>query len=143
MHKYLFSVYIRFQFVFQRLFGFRCLHTFYLGIVNISYACWYASLHGHAISPMIILFLEAQCADKWFQCVLWIGGNDRDNEGSFVWSSDNPQISTTGLQQNPTVTPAMRIALGSYTQGGNGLILDVLSNDHFSVRNVFPICNQR
>lgn len=60
--------------------------------MNISYACWYASSHEHAISPMIILFLEAQCTDKWPQCVLWIGGNDRDKEGSFVWSSDNKPL---------------------------------------------------
>lgn len=32
---------------------------------------------------------KAQCNDAWTRCVLFIGGNDRDNEGSFVWSSDN------------------------------------------------------
>nr|XP_034329946.1 brevican core protein-like [Crassostrea gigas] len=30
-----------------------------------------------------------QCNDAWTRCIIFIGGNDRDNEGSFVWSSDN------------------------------------------------------
>lgn len=48
--------------------------------------------HGHETSTMIILFLKAQCFDSWFQCVFWIGGNDLDNEGSFVWNSDNTAL---------------------------------------------------
>lgn len=25
----------------------------------------------------------------WIRCIIFIGGNDCDNEGFFVWSSDN------------------------------------------------------
>lgn len=45
--------------------------------------------YGYEMLIMIIFFFKVQCFDSWFQCVFWIGGNDLDNEGFFVWSSDN------------------------------------------------------
>lgn len=43
----------------------------------------------HKSLTMTFFSLKAQCNDAWTRCIIFIGGNDRDNEGSFVWSSDN------------------------------------------------------
>ena len=42
----------------------------------------------------ISFFLSALCTDvNWWECCdYWIGGNDFDEEGTFIWTSDNTTL---------------------------------------------------